>query len=150
MSKSNRDAATIAELRDVIRNSGMRSTSARISVLQALHAAKKPVTHADLAEQLVPLGFDKATVYRNLMDLTEAGLVSRSELGDHVWRFELRTERTSAAHSNEHAHFVCVDCGDVSCLSEMNVNVVPVTSQPAFAGRITEVVLRGHCERCVK
>ena len=79
----------VNEARKLIREAGLRSTPARISVINALKRAAKPQTHAELSDLLVPLGFDKATVFRNLTDLAEAELVLRTELGDHVWRFEL-------------------------------------------------------------
>lgn len=136
-----------ADLRTVIRAAGLRSTAARIAVLQALQRHTTPVTHADLADELVPLGFDKATVYRNLMDLTEANMVSRTELGDHVWRFELRREGRD--HTGEHPHFLCVDCGEVSCLDDVDVNIAPASGKKnSTIGKVTEVLLKGHCDRC--
>lgn len=137
--------STIAELRDTLRKAGLRSTAARLSVLQALTRASTPVTHADLADQLVPQGFDKATVYRNLIDLTDAGMVSRTELGDHVWRFELRREGHD--HANDHAHFLCTDCGEVSCLPDVSVNISS-DAEKSKLGKVTEILLKGQCERC--
>ena len=78
----------IEEIRQQIRKAGIRATPARIATLQLLRAATPPLTHADLSDRIVPLGFDKATVFRNLSHLTEVGLVYRTEPGDHVWRFE--------------------------------------------------------------
>jgi Fur family ferric uptake transcriptional regulator len=122
----------------------LRSTTARIAVLQKLDAAKGPVTHADLAQDLVPQGFDKATVYRNLMDLTEAGLVSRSEHGDHVWRFEVKREKQT--HGADHPHFLCVDCGQVSCLDDVLVEITPSPgTRKSSIRKLTEVLLKGHC-----
>jgi Fur family ferric uptake transcriptional regulator len=124
---------TLPDLQARIRNAGLRSTAARISVLRSLMDARTPVTHAELAEKLVPQGFDKATVYRNLMDLSEAGMVSRTELGDHVWRFELRREE--AGHNNEHPHFLCTQCGEVGAKTAQGL-------------KITEVLLKGECKGC--
>lgn len=139
----------IAELRTRLRQAGLRSTSARVAVLQNLEAATSPLSHADLATALAPLGFDKATVYRNLMDLSEAGLLSRAEHGDHVWRFELR--RQGEHHDNEHPHFLCLDCGEVTCLSDVSVQITPPPgSRKSTIGELTEVLLKGHCGRCKK
>jgi Fur family ferric uptake transcriptional regulator len=80
--KQNTEA--IASARTLLSKVGLRMTGARMAVMRWLQDAKSPATHAEIAEDLVPLGFDKATVYRNLTDLAEAGLVTRSELGDHV------------------------------------------------------------------
>lgn len=155
--KKAKSSSTLIEIQDLIRSAGLRSTAARIAVIKALQQAKQPATHADLAAQLIPQGFDKATVYRNLMDLSEAGMVTRSELGDHVWRFELR--RNDQNHDNDHPHFLCLDCGEVSCLSDVHVTIEPNgpehaagadrnSPSPASRLKITEILLKGHCVRC--
>ena len=136
------------QIRTRIRKAGLRCTMARVSVLERLHSATAPMSHADLAAELSPIGFDKATIYRNLVELSELGMVARVELGDHVWRFELIREEDE--HSADHPHFVCVDCGDVSCLPGVSVDV---GKQPgdlrSKIGDVTQVLLKGHCERCI-
>ncbi|MGC3966169.1 MAG: transcriptional repressor [Pirellulales bacterium] len=145
--KKSRAAEDIVELKNLLRGSGLRSTSARLAVLQQLRAAKTPLSHAELAKELVPTGLDRATVYRNLMDLAEAGLVARAELGDHVWRYEVR--RAGHDHSSEHPHFVCLDCGEVSCLNDVTVDISPAPgSKKSTIGSLTEVLLKGHCGKC--
>ena len=121
---------------------------ARVAVLSQLDGAKAPLSHAELADVLVPAGLDRATVYRNLMDLTEANLVSRSELGDHVWRFEAR--RTNHDHdSAAHPHFVCVDCGQVTCLASVKLDISPAPgTKQSVIRELSEVLLKGHCVNC--
>lgn len=116
-------------------------------MLRRLTAATTPLSHAEVAEALAGDGFDRVTVYRNLVELAEAGLAVRVDLGDHVWRFELRRE--GAQHQQDHPHFVCVDCGGVACLAGVTVSVHPARgAKRAAFGQVTEVVLRGHCVRC--
>jgi Fur family ferric uptake transcriptional regulator len=135
----------VAVLQDQIRGAGLRSTSARIAVLQRLRSAKSPLSHAELADKLTPLGLDKATVFRNLSDLTDAGLVVRTELGDHVWRFEIH-DRTHG-EKGRHPHFVCVTCGSVTCLG--GVKLPPqLTARGKEIGSVTEILIRGHCRSC--
>jgi len=143
MSKK-KDADEIEKVREVLRAAGLRSTPARISVLIALRKGSKPQTHAELSDKLVPIGFDKATVFRNLSDLTDAELVSRTELGDHVWRFEIR----DPSHDrSSHPHFVCVECGTVACMDGV---VLPdeKTKQSLNISRISEILVKGHCMTC--
>ena len=101
------DHEAIAQSRQLLVGTGLKMTAARIAVIRWLQNSKSPASHAEIAGDLVPLGFDTATVFRNLNDLVDAGLVTRTELGDHVWRFELR----DASHSDRgrHPHLcVCV------------------------------------------
>ncbi len=138
---------TLAEFQDKLRAAGLRSTSPRVAVLRELETATAPLSHADLVEALEGEGYDRVTIYRNLTDLTEAGLVVRADLGDHVWRFELRD--AGKAHQGHHPHFTCTRCGTVSCLPEEVVRLMPVRGAPkAMTARAVEVHLRGLCDRC--
>ena len=139
-------ASSLEITRQLIRAAGLRSTAPRIAVYQFLEQAVSPVSHAEVADALQSRGFDKATVYRNLTDLSEAGLVARRDLGDHIWRFELL--RTGKPETHSHPHFMCGTCGEVVCLPEVNVQIVPVEGQKNSFGSVSEVLLKGTCERC--
>lgn len=131
----------------LLKETGLRSTAARVAVLQQLAALGKPASHADLVNLLSNFGFDQSTIFRSLNELADVGLVSRLDLGDQVRRFELRT--TSGDDSLEHPHFMCVDCGKVSCLSGFTVNLTPSRGpRREQFGRITEILLKGHCRAC--
>jgi len=138
------DPEEVDRIRELLRTSGIRATPARIAVMQELRGATSPLTHADIAEKLVPLGFDKATVFRNLNDLADAELIARTELGDHVWRFETLEPGRAG---EKHPHFVCVKCGGVSCLGDMEFTSLSKRRATSI-GRITEILIKGHCSTC--
>lgn len=143
-----------------LREAGLRCTAARLAVLAHLMEATGPKTHAEVSDSLADRGFDRTTIYRNLTELTEATIVSRVELGDHVWRFELRRAGT---HGQDHPHFLCTTCGEVSCLDDVDVAITPkpVAAAPkskprrggpsggqVTIGTVTEVLLKGRCDNC--
>jgi Fur family ferric uptake transcriptional regulator len=130
----------------LLRSAGLRRTGPRVAVLEQLHRAQAPVSHGELAESLVKAGFDRATIYRNLVDLADVGLVARTDLGDHVWRFELRGE--GGVHAKQHPHLVCTECGEISCLTDVQVQVRAVRGKRSFNTAEMEVQLKGRCERC--
>ncbi|MFM7207164.1 MAG: Fur family transcriptional regulator [Planctomycetaceae bacterium] len=140
-------------VKDRIRAAGLRCTAARLAVLGHLLAARGPRTHADVAEALADHGFDRATIYRNLTELTDKRLLNRVELGDHVWRFEPRREAAGAVGGEDHPHFLCTTCGEVSCLDDVRVAITP---KPRKTGgsrangihSVTEVLLKGRCDGC--
>jgi len=81
------------------------------------------------------------------MDLSEAGLVERRDLGDHVWRFELRG--VGAVHAQQHPHLICIDCGAVSCLDDVEVKVKLLRgSRRNLKTDDLEVQLKGRCNAC--
>jgi Fur family ferric uptake transcriptional regulator len=132
-------------LRDIIRGAGLRCTAARMAVLDALTQAVAPVSHPELFDQLGPKGWDRATLYRNLTDLAEVGLLRRTDHGDHTWRYEI----ANGEHRTEHAHFVCTSCGDVACMPEIRFDVPDSETIPrALRGGRVVVQLQGQCDTC--
>lgn len=140
-----------SELKAELRAHGLRATSARAAVYEVLLTAGGPVTHADVCDKLEGAAFDRATIYRNLVDLADAGLVRRQDLGDHLWRFELKSHKHDEHHEAEavHPHFVCTECGTVECLPDGAVTVAPVKGAPrALKNAKIEVQVRGTCNDC--
>ena len=164
-------------LRERLRAVNLRCTAARLTVLQHLVDNSGPKTHAEVSDALADKGFDRATIYRNLTELTEAKILSRVELGDHVWRFELKRGHDHAP-GEDHPHFLCTSCGEVSCLDDVTVAITPkvaAAAKPLPAARqskkaagkgstslsarprrksfneipqVTEVLLKGRCGNC--
>ncbi len=135
------------ELRGAVRSKGLRATPSRLAVLELLRASDSPMSHGDVADRLgdrVGQAWDRATIYRNLTDLAEARLVRRTDVGDHVWRFEAVREE----HDTAHPHFVCTDCGTVECLPEIELVVRRAKAPRAVKQRQVEVHVRGLCDAC--
>ncbi len=146
-SESASSTAGTLELQQMLRAAGLRSTAPRVAVLRHLTDVDRPLSHAEIFDALGGAGFDRATLYRNLMDLAETGLIGRTDLGDHVWRFEIRKQ--VAGHTIEHPHFVCTDCGTVSCLTDTSVRIARGNTSPrSLGGRDVAVQLRAICDAC--
>lgn len=136
----------VEALRAAVRNAGLRATPSRIAVLRLLRAAGSPVSHGDMVAELASQAWDPATIYRNLTDLSDAGLARRTDLGDHVWRYEAIT----AGHqASAHPHFVCTECGSVECLPELEYVVTRARTPRAVRLKRVEVQLRGPCDACL-
>ncbi len=131
-------------LRRDLRAAGLRATPARLAVLRLLRASERPLSHGEVSERLAGRPFDRATLYRNLVDLTGAGLARRTELGDRIWRFEDR----GVAPSRDHPHFVCTECGRVECLPGVRVRISGARRPVALREQELEVQVRGRCDRC--
>jgi Fur family ferric uptake transcriptional regulator len=141
-------APTDDDLAAQLHAAGLRRTQPRIAVLRFMRKVRQPVAHAEVAEALEKLAaLDRVSVYRVLIDLARANILTRADRGDHVWRFDLA--RGDGAHALEHPHFVCVRCGGVECLSEKAVQIAARGKAPRAvrAGRV-EVQLKGECDVC--
>ncbi|HET7502425.1 MAG TPA: Fur family transcriptional regulator [Kofleriaceae bacterium] len=133
-------------LRGALRDAGLRATPSRIAVLQLLRSAGSPMSHSDVTAKLASQGWDPATIYRNLTDLSDVGLARRTDVGDHIWRFEAITSGHQAA---AHPHFVCTECGTIECLFDFEYAITRTKAPRAIRQKRVEVQLRGLCDACM-
>jgi len=61
-----------------------------------------------------------------------------ADVGDHVWRFQA-VDLDPAEHEHPHPHFVCVMCGGVECLPDVEV-------PESVSRQAIEVQVRGRCD----
>lgn len=133
--------------RDAIRTAGLRATASRIAVLRELRRAKRPVSHAEIVDALASEHWDRATLYRNLVDLASVGLARKVDLGDRVWRFDASADE----HVHDaalHPHFVCTVCGEIACLPEVTISAPTQDVPHSLRRRDVEVHVRGVCDGC--
>ena len=134
------------EVRGLMKEHGLRATAPRIAVLVVLHEHRRPMTHEQVMGALPEGAFDKASIWRILADLAEVGVLSRMDLGDRVWRYELRD--ACRAVTDDHAHFLCEDCGDVSCLPAIEIRALDGRLPEALLGAEFRVRVTGTCAGC--
>lgn len=126
---------------DLLRTAGVKVTSGRVLVLDALLAATQPMSHADI-EALLP-DADRVTLYRVLDSLVACGLAFKAVDPRGVYRFS--ASGTQREHQ-DHVHFRCIACGGVFCLKA----APPPPPKLPRGFRLAEVELdvRGTCARC--
>jgi Fur family transcriptional regulator, ferric uptake regulator len=123
----------------------MRVTPSRLAVLALLREVDHPLTHAEVVERLAGREWDPATLFRNLHDLSEADLVRRADMGDHVWRYEaVRGEHDVTRHP----HFVCIACGAVECMPQLELALPKGKLPRALKLKQVDIQLRGLCDAC--
>ena len=104
------------------------------------------MSHSDLIQALKEHTWDPSTLYRNLIDLAEVGLLRRSEFVDRTWRFEVSCEH---GHPDHTAHFLCRECGEIACLPELVVTPSGRESVPrALLYGQVELQILGQCDSC--
>lgn len=121
---------------------GSRRTQQRTAIREALVEADRPMSPQEVleaAQQEVPsLGI--ATVYRNLRNLVEEGVLETVDLPGSGTRFEV-------ANKDHHHHFHCQRCDRVfevdSCPGDLG-RLVP----DGFRLESHEIILYGHCPAC--
>ncbi|NKY40794.1 transcriptional repressor [Cellulomonas septica] len=128
----------------LLRDHGLRVTSPRLAVLDALR--RTPHADADTVLRLVRAGVPSVSVqavYDVLGALTTAGLLRRIEPAGHPARYERRV-------GDNHHHVVCRGCGavdDVDCVTGHAPCLIP-SSTSGFAVETAEVTFWGLCPTC--
>ena len=135
------------EVRALLRERGLRATAARIGVLEVLHEERSPMTHEQVMENLPGGVHDKASIWRILSDLADSGLLRRMDLGDRVWRYELID--SCRAVTDDHSHFLCTDCGEVSCLPPLEIRARHGELPKVLMGAQFQVRATGTCSNCI-
>ncbi|MEM9455359.1 MAG: transcriptional repressor [Myxococcota bacterium] len=136
-------------LRGSLRKAGLRATPARVAVLAVLRDCVAPLSHSEVVARLDGRGWDPATIFRNLITLAEAGFVRRTDVGDHVWRFEAVDGEGTHSSAHDHAHFLCTSCGEVTCMPGLVLKLPRGKTVPhSVRTRAVQIQVQGVCDEC--
>ncbi len=96
---------TVEEVLDLVRSRGGRATPSRRILLEVLFESDEHLSAEALAAAVQERAPDVhlSTIYRNLEDLSELGVVTHTHLGHGPSTYQLA--------SLAHAHFICEVCG---------------------------------------
>ena len=137
---------TTMELRELLRAKSLRVTRVRLGVLEVLHGAQKPMTHEEVMSILKAEYYDKASVWRVLADLESKGILQRMDMGDRIWRYELFDDCRKIERL--HAHFMCTDCNDVSCLPNVELTSTKGELPANLRSKTSTIIVSGVCDAC--
>jgi Fur family ferric uptake transcriptional regulator len=130
-------APSMPTMLNTVRAHGLRVSTARRTVLQALLEAGEPQT----AEQLA-CGADLASTYRNLETLETIGLVRHVHLGHGPGRYELAGRSAGWAS--------CENCGASTALPSPALQAIrlAVRENAGFEAAFTHFPIVGRCREC--
>lgn len=131
---------TIEEAIDAVRRGGMRLSTARRLVLEALFAAEGPVSAVHLARVLL---IDESSVYRNLEVLERHGLIRHVHLGHGPGLYVL-------VGRDEVEYLYCHRCAEVTAASPGRLDAVrrEIRREFGYETRFTHFAIVGLCEPC--
>ena len=138
---SKRDYPIVAHMLDALGEKGYRDTAPRRAIVQAVAQTEKHFTAEDLRAQLPEVG--RATIYRSLKLLLDAGVVCRVLLEDGNLHYQL-------SHRGHHHHLLCVECGAsedlTGCDIEDQLKTVAAAHEFQVSGHWLEIY--GRCLNC--
>jgi Fur family transcriptional regulator, ferric uptake regulator len=137
--------ATVAER---LRGAGQRYTGQRRRLVEILAVARMPLSIPDIMRGR--RGLPQSSVYRNLSDLVDAGVVRRIVTEEDFGRYELAEDLTG-----HHHHVMCSRCGttrDVTLPADvertLDRTLDGVARRAGFAGVSHRLDLVGLCDDC--
>ncbi len=136
------------EINALLRRDDQRYTKGRRALVATLRAEGQPVTIPQILD--ASDGLAQSSVYRNLVMLEEAGVVTRIVTNDDFARFELAEQFT-----HHHHHLICSSCGDVVDFSlddqaeaGLDEALHDVAEQAGFTVEAHRLDLVGTCADC--
>ncbi len=140
------DFSSVDTVITYLRSRGSRVTSPRRILLEVLFAADGHMSAEELAEAVQSRAPDVhlTTIYRNLEELEQLGVISHSHLGHGPSSYLL------ASHA--HAHFICADCGAMIEAPETMFRGLARTakSQLGFTIDPKHFAILGQCADCAR
>ncbi len=133
-------------LDDFIRRKGLRRTSQREAIVQAAFSQDEHFTAEELFERARKIDRDasRATVYRTLGLLVEAGLLREIDLGGSQTTYD-----PNFLDKPSHNHLVCIDCGRVVEFEDKHVDLLNdcVTRRLGFKALRQSIKIDASCEK---
>ncbi len=130
------------EIKRCLERSGLRCTPQRYGVMACLVERSGHPTAAEIFEAVNRLDprSSRATIYNNLRDLVQVGLVREVAVEGRAARFD--------AKARPHHHFICDRCGSVEDLGWYDVARPAAGSLGKRVARECELIVRGLCAKC--
>lgn len=134
------------DLIQMIKETGLRLTEHRLTILNFLSRVRQPVTVYELVESLRKKeNIDQATVYRNLTSLHESGLIRRLDFNHGHAHYELETGRPSH-------QLVCGKCETIEKIEGISIDDIVkkmLKKSKKFKNTTTHSMeIYGTCKSC--
>jgi len=129
-------------IKRALEGSGLRCTPQRYAVITFLTECNRHPTAAEIYEAVNQMDprCSRATIYNNLRDLVQAGLVREVAVEGRAAQFDAKGMR--------HHHFICDRCGNVEDVEWYDV---PKPASRTIGKRVLrecELIFRGLCTKC--
>lgn len=127
----------------VLEDGGFRVTEPRRNVIGLLDSKEEGFSAEDISDELPGVG--RATVYRTIKLLLEAGVICRLPLPDGSTKYSL-------ARVEHHHHTVCVKCGTVGEFRDATIERLLRSIGSDISGEIVGHRMEFHiiCTECLQ
>lgn len=125
---------------------GIKPTANRIVIAKALAADERPMTMAELENQIMTI--DKSGIFRTLMLFKAHHLVHAFESGDGTVEYELCMSHGTDDDEDMHVHFYCESCHRTFCFYDTPIPSVDIPD--GFEMDSVNYMIKGLCPDCAR
>lgn len=140
------DEVILAKFNEFVKRRSLRRTTQRDSIVRIVFAKDEHFTAEELFEWIrrTESQASRATVYRTISLLVDAGLLREIDLGG-----EQKTYDPNFLEKPSHNHLVCVDCGKVVEFEDAHVDLLNdcITRRLGFRAIRQSIHIEGGCEQ---
>lgn len=135
---------TAKESCDIMGNAGIRPTSMRILVYEAVSGFENTFSLSDVEEALPDA--DKSSIFRAITVFSEHHLIHEVDDGTGSMKYCFCRNFGECTREEEHCHFYCVKCHKTYCLQD---DAIPDINLPeGFVADEVSYVVKGVCPDC--
>jgi len=136
----------LEKLNEFIKNKGLRRTPQRDAIVEIIFGTDEHFTADELYERIrkTNIKASRATLYRTLILLEEAGLLHEIDLGNGV-----KTYDPNFHDSPAHNHLICIDCGKVVEFEDENLELLNdcITRRLGFLPTKQSIRIEACCQQ---
>ena len=123
----------------LLKSNKLSQTSSRIDILEVFLESDTGLTEKEIDER-IDSKYDRATVYRTLKIFREKGIIHPIIAENEMTRYVLKKDPV------EHIHFKRELCGNVFCLTEVNISGIKLPK--GFIKKEANFLISGMCPGC--
>ena len=132
----------------ILREIGLKATPKRLAILEELAANLCYMTPEEIWGKLKKR-FKRAglpTIYRNLEELSEKGVISKIVHPDRKLSYYL------CRNKEHHHHFICLSCHKVDDITYCHIETVQMDIENKLEGKVLSHIMQinGICNTCLK
>lgn len=129
---------------EILERKGVRVTSIRILVMEALMCSSRPMSLSDLETELDTV--DKSSIFRTLEVFEKHHIVHSIDDGTGSVKYEVCEGRDNCTIADMHTHFYCEKCHRTFCLKDISAPLVDLPE--GFSASSVNYIIKGICPEC--
>ena len=136
-----------ANIITTLEHAGVKATPMRMLVLEQMLMQERNLTLSEIENLLYPA--DRVTIYRTLQTFVKSGIAHAIESVGTTPVYALCAGGcTHKAHTDMHPHFVCENCGKITCCTDFIFSFRQKANTPEYIIHKAEMTLKGICAEC--